>query len=406
MPYYHIGENRVINTFMLYGFPLIFDIIVSTVLFVGRHALASQGYGEGTVGSIVLGYGIGYVISCLLMTRIIKPHHAKRQMLGALAGIIAICAILANTQRLLLIQALYCLFPFLTSLLFNAFQIYMLGISNQNARPLATTAGHFTLAWSIGYALGPFASSALKNTLEWSQIYYLVAVLTGLVGVLLYTFKPQKSTMQPVHTPSVHTPETQNGNGRSLVGPAWLGLLFGWIVLNAVMVYWPVQAVQLGIPAGQRGWVEFAYALMQGISALLLTYVHRWHYKPAWLLILGGCGVASLGVFGLSTATPLFVLGAVLYGAFTGGMFSYMVYHSMIEEDKAVQRVAMNETFVGITYLVASPVATLLHKESAPFGPSYLILGTILAVGILAQTLYAYSLLHRDAQTLAGAKEF
>jgi MFS family permease len=383
----------VINTLILYGFPLIFDIIVSTTLFVGRHGLASQGYGESTVGSIVLGYGVGYVISCLLMPRIIKPHRAKGQMLGALAGVIAICLILANAQRLLLIQALYCLFPFLTSLLFNAFQIYMLGISNQNARPLAMTAGHFTLAWSIGYALGPFASSALKNALEWSQIYYLVALLTGLVSIVLYAFKPQRSSTQ---AQSMQTAGAQNGNGRSLVGPAWLGLLFGWTVLNAVLVYWPVQAVQLGIPAGQRGWVEFAYALMQGISALLLTYVPRWHYKPAWLLILGGSGVAALGVFGLSAHTLLFVVGAVLYGTFTGGMFSYMVYHSMVEEDKAVRRVAMNETFVGITYLAASPVATLLHKEGTPFGPSYLFLDIILIVGVLGQTLFAYSLLKRD----------
>jgi MFS family permease len=383
----------VINTLILYGFPLIFDIIVSTMLFVGRHGLASQGYGERTVGSIVLGYGVGYVIACLLMPRIIKPQRAKEQMLAALAGVIAICLILGNVHRLLVTQVLYCLLPLLSSLLFNAFQIYMLGISNQNARPLAKTAGHFTLAWSIGYALGPFASAGLKNALEWSQIYYLVAVLTGMVGIVLYAFKPQKSISpaQPVQTAEAH-----KGNGRSLVGPAWVGLLFGWTVLNAILVYWPVQAVQLGIPAGQRGWVEFAYALMQGISALLLTYVPRWHYKPAWLLILGGSGVASLGVFGLADHTPLFVIGAVLYGTFTGGMFSYMVYHSMVEEDKAVRRVAMNETFVGITYLAASPVATLLHKEGTPFGLSYLFLGIILIVGVLGQTLFAYSLIKRD----------
>ena len=106
------------------------------------------------------------------MPRIIKAEHAKGQMLGALTGITFICLVLANTQNILAIQALYCLFPFCSSLLFNAFQIYMLGISNQNARPLATTAGHFTLAWSIGFAVGPFISSALKNALEWSQLYY------------------------------------------------------------------------------------------------------------------------------------------------------------------------------------------------------------------------------------------
>ncbi len=387
----------MINNLILYGFPLIFDIVVSTMLFVGRHALASQGYDERTVGSIIFGYGVGYVISCLFMTRIIKPDRAKRQMLIALAGIIAICLMLANTQRILVIQALYCLFPFFSSLLFNAFQIYLLGISNQSARPLAITAGHFTLAWSIGFALGPLVASVLKNTLEWKQIYYLVAITTGGISILLYNFKPQRS---PNQKQPLQTTQVQTDTDRSLVGPAWLGLLFGWVVLNAVFIYWPVQAVQLAIPTGQRGWVEFAYALMQGISALLLTRIPRWHYKLSWLLILGACGVAALGVFGQSTGILLFMLGAVLYGTYTGGMFSYVVYHSMIEESKAVQRVAVNETVVGITYLIASPVSALLHRAGTPFGPSYLILTIILAVGIITQTLYAYSLMRRDAGAL------
>ena len=376
---------------ILFGLPLVFDIIVSLVLFVGRHSLASQGYGEKTVGSIVMFYGIGYVIASLLMTRIVKPQRAKQQLLGALAGVIVICVALANVQRLIVIQVLYGLFPLTASLLFNAFQIYMLGISNQDTRPLAETAGHFTFAWSIGFALGPFASSALKSTFAWSQIYYLAAVLAALSGIVLYGFKPHKSDATHAQTPSA-----PHSHGQSLVESAWLGLVIGLVVWNAVLVYWPVQAVQMGIADNQRGWTEFAFALMQGLAALLLTYVHRWHYKPLWLLILGGSGIVALGVFGLATHAWLFVVGAILYGAYSGSLYSFMVYHAMVEEDKAVRRVALNETFVGLAYLSASPVAALLHKEGAPFGPSYLFLGVILIVGVLGQTLFAHSLLKRD----------
>ncbi len=377
---------------ILFGLPLVFDIIVSLVLFVGRHSLASQGYGEETVGSIVMFYGIGYVIASLLMTRIVKPQRAKQQLLGALAGVIIICVTLANVQRLIVIQVLYGLFPLMASLLFNAFQIYMLGISNRDTRPLAETAGHFTFAWSIGFALGPFASSALKSAFPWSQIYYLAALLAALAGIVLYGFKPHGSGVAPAQTMS-----TAQSHGRSLVGPAWLGLVIGLIVWNAVLVYWPVQAVQMGIADNQRGWTEFAFALMQGLAALLLTYVHRWHYKPAWLLIMGGSGVVALGVFGLSAHALLFVVGAILYGAYCGSLYSFVVYHAMVEEEKAVRRVALNETFVGLAYLSASPVAALLHKDGAPFGPSYLLLGIILIVGVLGQTLFAYRLTKRGA---------
>ena len=69
----------------------------------------------------------------------------------------------------------------------------------------------------------------------------------------------------------------------------------------------------------------------------------------------------------------------------------------MVEEDKAVRRVALNETFVGISFLIASPVANAIHREGTPFGPSYLILGAILIAGVLAQTLFASTLLKRSA---------
>ena len=377
---------------ILFGLPLTFDIIVSLVLFVGRHSLASQGYGEKTVGSIVMFYGIGYVIASLLMTRIVKPQRAKQQLIGALAGVILICVALANVQQLIFIQVLYGVFPLMASLLFNAFQIYMLGISNQDTRPLAETAGHFTFAWSIGFALGPFASSALKSLFPWSQIYYLAALLAALAGIVLYGFKPHESD----GAARARMSSTTHSHGSSLVEPAWLGLVIGLIVWNAVLVYWPVQAVQMGIADNQRGWTEFAFAMMQGLAALLLTYVHRWHYKPIWLLIMGGSGIIALSVFGLSTQASFFVVGAILYGAYCGSLYSYMVYHAMVEEDKAVRRVALNETFVGIAYLSASPVAALLHKGGAPFGPSYLFLGIILIAGVLGQTLFAHNLLRRN----------
>lgn len=384
---------------ILYGLPMSFDIIVGLTLFVGRHGLASRGYDEAVVGSIVMFYGIGYVIASLSMSRIIKPDRAKRQLLTGLAAVIVICLILANTQQLALIQALYGLLPLATSLLFNAFQIFMLGISNQDTRPLAETAGHFTFSWSMGFALGPFVSSLLKSVLPWSQIYYLAAALAILVGAILYNYKPQKSA-----TISAQTSETQSVNGRSLAGPAWLGLVVGLTVWTAVSVYWPVQAVQLGIPANQRGWVEFAFAITQGFAALLLTYVHRWHYKPGWLLILGSAGVVALGIFGLITHVVFFVIASLLFGAYLGGLFSYMVYHSMVEEEKAVRRVALNETFVGISFLAASPVANILHREGTPFGPSYLVLGAILIAGVLAQTLFARTLLKQESQIVVSVQ--
>jgi MFS family permease len=376
---------------VLEGFPLLADLVVGLVLFVGRHSLASLGYDEVTVGSIVLCYGFGYVIASLLMAKIVTPGRAKVEMLGALASIIVICLLLANVRALLLIQALYCLFPLVVSLYFNAFQIYMLNVSNRDARPLASTVGHFTFSWSIGYAVGPFLSSMLKTVSTWAQIYYLAAAVSLAMGLVLYIFRPEGDGASQVEA----RPAPVHSARPSLVVAAWVGLLVGWTCYNVIVIYWPVQAVQMGVSETVRGMAEFAFATAQAFSALALVAVKGWHHKPLWLTALGGLAILAMALFGTVSAPLLLTFGGLLYGTYLGGMWSHMAYHSMLDERKAVQRVALNETFVGICFLIASPLSRLLHRAGTPFGPSYWRLAAVLAVGLVAQLLVAYGLLRR-----------
>ncbi|MGC9350104.1 MAG: MFS transporter [Anaerolineae bacterium] len=376
---------------ILYGFPFAADVIVSLVLFVGRHALAGLGYGEATVGSIVLFYGIGYVIASLLMTRVINPRVVKEQMLASLVGIVVICLLLANVTYLRLIQALYALFPFVISLFFNAFQIFMLGVSNEDAKPLATTAGHFVFAWSIGFAAGPFISSLMKASLAWAQIYYAAAALAVVMSVLLLSFRPRPAPDEST-APTEDTSPSLGEAPQSLIGAAWVGLLFGWTAWNAALIYWPIQAVRLGLPTQVKGLMETGGALTQGVAALALTYLDGWHRRPGFLAVFGALGVVSLGLLSGFSHVVTFGIAAILYGIYTASMFSFLVYHGMVDERKAVKRVALGETIVGICFLLSSPVANLLHGDGRPFGRSYLLLAVVLAVGTAVQTLYARTL--------------
>jgi MFS family permease len=349
------------------------------------------------VGKIVLFFGIGYVISSLLMTRLVKRRIIRYQMLGSLAGMIVISILLANRPNLVFTFALYSLFPLVVSLFFSSFQVFILGISNQAQRPLATMVGHFTLSWSIGYALGPFISSQLAKTIEWALIYYLAAILSLVVGGLLFTIKPQKS--QGVDkVDQDHTLPRVDGK-RSLVVPAWIGLMAGWAVWHTMMIYRPVQAVQLNVPVQQRGLVEFTFALTQGFSALALTYLKDWQRKPAWFGLFGAIGVVGILVFGALAGANLFLIGAFLYGIFTGNMFSLAVYHAMYDESRAIQRVALNETFIGVAVLSAYLLSAWLHPVGSSFNTSYLLLAILLGTGLVAQALLAVRILRQEPVT-------
>lgn len=397
---------------IIYLFPLVVDVIVGLNMFLGRHSLANRGYGEAVVASIVLCFGIGYVISSLLMIRLVRPRLAKSQMLIALAGMIALSVALANTQNLLTMQVLYSIFPFLASLFFNAYQIYILGISNQDARPLSTTAGHFVLAWSIGFALGPLISSQLVAFFDWSNVYYVSAILAGLLGLLLFTFNPASTqvvgqgktagesrdreaiqlplgSLEPLAGGREPVLPVQRTPERSLVVPAWIGLLVGLTVWNVVLIYWPVQAAAASLPANLRGTAETSAALAQAASALALTYFAGWLRKPSWILGLGLFGMAGLLYLSQVANISWFFIGALSYGVYMGSMFSLAVYHAMEDESKAVFRVALNETLIGVSFLLAFPFSAWFHPEGAPFSLSYLLLAAFLALGLLAQFVLA-----------------
>jgi len=90
-------------------------------------------------------------------------------------------------------------------------------------------------------------------------------------------------------------------------------------------------------------------------------------------------------------------VAALLYGTFTGSMFSLVVYHAMSDPARAVRRIALNEVMVGISFLLASALARLLHPAGTSFGRAYAGLAVVLAVGIVAQVLYAAVLTRRRA---------
>lgn len=386
------GEGMKRNA-VIYSYPFLVDIVVALLLFVGRHSLASRGLPEGTVGSVLLCYGIGYCGASLFMRHVVRPRLARAQMAGSLAVIVGSCVALAQLEQVLAIQAMFCLVPIAISLFFNSFQSYMLGVTADTHRSLGAMAGHYTFSWSLGYALGPLVSGASRTYLEWVQVYYLAAVLAAAVAVPVALFKPHRPAAVVHEAPR----EPLRAAGRSLIGPAWLGVALGWVGWNAVSTYWPVQAIQADFPAVVKGGVEFAFAVAQSLGALALIWMGAWHHRPLALPLLGAVGVGGLLVFGSAAAPVAFVAGAALLGLYTSSAFSFMVYHSMFDADRAVQRVAYNETVVGLSFLVGPVLAAGLHHNEGPFGTSYVALAGLLAAGLTVQTLWARAAHRRGA---------
>jgi predicted MFS family arabinose efflux permease len=353
------------TTFVIYFYPFCMDIVVSLLLFVGRHSLASQGASEAVVGSIPLVFGAGYFLAGPVMRAVISRKHARMQMVAAVFGIACVGVLLALANSILLIQILFCIVPFGTSLFFNAFQSYMLGISTDSSRPLAVTVATYTFAWSMGFSLGPFVSGLFKNYFTWSQTYFIASAVSCMVGMIVLLYKPAVAGQNTQVKPAIAD------NHRPFVISGWISTamaIIGWVV---IATYWPVMAERAGFSSNVKGLIEFVYGASQGIAALVLLIIPKRHQQPAWLILFGALGITGLTFFGFSHSVVQFVLAAALYGVFASALLTFGVYHCMLDTEKASRRVAINEMVVGFGYVAGPIVASLCHHGNKPFSLSF-----------------------------------
>jgi predicted MFS family arabinose efflux permease len=370
------------TSFLLYFFPFAMDIVVSLLLFVGRHSLAMNGASEAEVGSIPLLFGVGYFLAGPLMRTIISRRFAKIEMLAASTLLAALSTILANTDLLVALQALFFLVPIAASLFFNAFQAYMLGISTDNAKPLSVTVSLYTFAWSMGFALGPFVCGLLGNRFSWSQMYYLAALSSIFIGLLVIASRPKRANLETKPDKSA----LAKVQGPILHVPGWMGVVIGLVGWMVIATYWPVIAVSKGFSPAVKGMVEFAFAAAQSLGALALILIRDWQHKPVFLPLFGVLGVAALLVFGSSTSSILYIAGASLMGLFMATNFIFSVYHCMLEVEMASKRIAINEMMVGLGYVAGPTVAAALHQNGMPFGPSFTMAAGLVALLVMLRT--------------------
>jgi MFS family permease len=112
--------------------------------------------------------------------------------------------------------------------------------------------------------------------------------------------------------------------------------------------------------------------------------------------------VAGFLIFAFGHHPAGFVVAGFLYGIYTGSCFIYMVYHAMLEQERAIQRVAINEICVGVSYAIGPLLGTGLLGRLHSFSRAYVIMAAIILLGVLLQTIIAFyrMRMYRQASTV------
>lgn len=370
--------------FIIYLFPMLFDIVIALIMFVGRHSYAKKSAGVIEIGAFAAIYGFVYILSSYLVGTTISLEKAKKLLLTAITLMAILLCLLANVDNYFLFLTIFSGVPFAASLFFNSFQSYMLQTNGNSVKNLRRSAGFYTFSWSLGFALGPIVSYFACEYFDWSVSFYLAAIIVSIVGIIALFLKPDKSHNIDTHHEDASAPVFRD---KALPLSGWIGILIATSSFQLIMIYWPLQAVKLHYSTMVKAGFESSATLTQALAALVICLFARWYHKSLMLLFFGFIG--ALGLFSLTLANDpqLFFVGASLFGIYTASSFIYMVYHSMLEKEKSIRRTSINEIMVGSGIIIGPIIAAICLKLAKnDFHTAFKSALIIFSVAVVIQT--------------------
>ena len=143
----------------------------------------------------------------------------------------------------------------------------------------------------------------------------------------------------------------------------------------------------MGIPRAEQGILLALVSGSQALTGLILCRSRLWMYKAWPILLFGICGVSALFVFGSSSNFLPLALSSVLFGVYSGALFFYLVFHSLVHPEHSTRYVAINESVVGFTCMLGPLLAGFLAAGltiSSPYWVSALLVLVIVVFQALA----------------------
>jgi MFS family permease len=350
----------------IYVLPALVDMALALVLFVGTVRAVKLG-GDATRAAAVLAvWSLVYVVACPLVGRRVTAGNARRFLLAG-CGLLALsCGLLALSAGLgaMLVWVGVCAVA--CALFFPAFQVFMKDVDSAGGRSAAYSTGLYTFSWSTGFACGPFVAGFLMKLGApseaggegpgWRYAFLFGAAVCLLMSAgVAWAFRHQAgrsiAAARPPDAPASACYESRP----DLAWLGWVGAGAGFVALAIVRAIFPVRAMgaPVNLAEGALGSVFFMLSMAQALMGLALMRSRFWMYRARPVAAFAAAGVGGILCFGFGGTLAVFLVGAALFGVYTGAFCFYMVFHAIVHPRRAGHYVAINESLVGITGFVA-----------------------------------------------------
>lgn len=329
-----------------------------------------------------------YMASSLVAGFIVSRRNARFFILAStalsVAGV-AVCLFAASFNTMLAGMAMIGVFP---ALFFNSYQAFIRGESAPGG--LMRTVGFYTLAWSMGMALG-FISSGFLYNFGAGALALLTLVIGAaiIVSIMRHRPRPIDSMSSEEH---VETGPGVAGRANSAyVFIAWLLIFTAMFVQRPLWSYFPVICAAKGIGPFIASLPLFLNFAVQGLAGWAMVSRRSLLYRRAPLV------TAHLGAAALFLATWASPTLAVCFPAFSMiGVYLGFVYFSSVyycsNSGNRVFNVAVNEFLVGTASLAGLFASELWMKVTANPAGIYAVCAAALAL-----TAAGIALAHRLA---------
>jgi len=366
-------------------------MVIGTVLFIGCVRVAESGGSATAVASVLITSFATYILTCLVLGRVVTPRNAPGIVIGAAAltvinaGAFVLFGDLQIMYLWIVVQALA------AACFFVPFQIFMKTVDQSHPAGISRSIALYTFSWSAGLCLGPFVSGYIWEYFGWQWCHGLNALLaaTAMVGIILlrHHANPQTS-FQPAPDPNLHQPFDYS----RMPDFAWLGWLcagIGCLAFYMIFSLFPSTAKFYAIPKATQGTVIALVSGAQALTGLSLIRSRIWMYLVKPVFVFGLAGIVSLLLFGCSTRAWLFCLAAVCFGIYSGSFFFYFVFHSLVHPSRSSRYVSINETIVGICGIVG-PLSGGLIADNFGVGAPYYFAAVLVTMAVCFKALVHY----------------
>lgn len=374
---------------LIYLFPLAIDMCLSTLFFVCTLRMAESRASAFAVSLVCTVWALTYSLSAFTAGRVVNERNAAGYAIWSCLGLAVLSLLFIMIPDLRMQYALMVLSGVFTAFFFTPFQVFMKVVMGQSTWSLGASIGFYTAAWSTGMALGPFVSGFLWQHFDWRVCHLVNCVIVlacaaGLVRLRHYAAgNDHAGKMTATHSEPI-APAVDYGYERQyrFVAVGWIFGGVSFLAVALVRAVFPTLATALTVGKADQGMVFALLFIVQAATGLALCAPKRWMYNRTVLALMTAPGILGMIFFGLGHDTGTFLIGAVLFGVYSGMASCYIVFHSLVDPHRSTRNVSINEGIVGITNIFG-PVGGGILADHTTLSMPFLLSAVLIVLALV-----------------------